>query len=135
MVHVTLMSAGFKFGHPPASHIFDVTSCPNPRRDVALLRDDYPAWMHHSPVIQHRIEAIAWYVEQVAPVESGIFAICCTGGQDRSPFITEQVAARVRQQHLEWDVRVIHREASEGVHLASVPPPGASSGPDSDNAS
>ena len=107
---VVLMSAGYKYGHPAAGHVFDVTSCPNPRAQAHLRPAQSKALMGGQLSLRLRILAMAVYIRKVGGSEPGVYAICCTGGRDRSPFIVGEVARTLRNRCPKWRIVVRHRE-------------------------
>ena len=117
---VLLLSFGFKNGHADgADYVFDVRCLPNPHwvpelraltgrdaavanylageADVRAMEDDIARFLEHwLPKIQQQDRA---YVT---------IAIGCTGGQHRSVYLVEQLAARLRTQYPQ--VAAKHRE-------------------------
>lgn len=105
---LTLMfqSFGFKYGLPTdADLVFDVRCLPNPHYDPALrplTGRDAPvaAFLAAQPEVGEMVEDIARFVRTWLPryMHDGrsyvTVAIGCTGGQHRSVYVAEQLAAR-----------------------------------------
>jgi RNase adapter protein RapZ len=101
-------SFAFKNGVPVAADlVFDVRNLPNPHYETdlrSLSGLDAPVidFLARSPLVEEMIDDIARLVEKWLPsyVEDGrqylTVAIGCTGGQHRSPYVVEQLAARLR---------------------------------------
>ncbi len=99
-------SFAFKNGVPVAADlVFDVRNLPNPHYETdlrALTGLDAPvvAFLRQSPQVAEMIDDIAGLIEKWMPgyVQDGrqylTVAIGCTGGQHRSPYVVEQLAAR-----------------------------------------
>jgi len=99
-------SFAFKHGVPVAADlVFDVRNLPNPYYETelrALSGLDAPveAFLERSPLVGEMIDDIARLIEKWLPsyVEDGrqylTVAIGCTGGQHRSPYVVEKLAAR-----------------------------------------
>lgn len=118
---LTLMfeSFGFKHGVPrDADLVFDVRSLPNPYYDTALrpltgLDEPVKNFLQAQPMVSAMTDDIRawidkWLPSYIADNRSYLtVAIGCTGGQHRSVFITENLAAWFRTHS---DVLVRHRE-------------------------
>ncbi|MBI5786637.1 MAG: RNase adapter RapZ [Rhodocyclales bacterium] len=118
---LTLMfeSFGFKHGLPmDADLVFDVRCLPNPYYDPALrpqtgLDPDVIAFLGADADVQRMIGDIGNFIERWLPAYVRdnrsylTVAIGCTGGQHRSVYIAEQLAARCRAT-----VRVLVRHRS-----------------------
>jgi len=99
-------SFAFKHGVPVAADlVFDVRNLPNPYYETDLrpltgLDAPVAAFLERSPQVGEMIEDIARLIEKWLPsyVEDGrqylTVAIGCTGGQHRSPYVVEKLAAR-----------------------------------------
>jgi RNase adapter protein RapZ len=100
-------SFGFKYGIPgDADFVFDARSLPNPYwepslraltgRDEAVVR-----FLEAQPGVARFIEDVANFIEARIPEHQAAnrryltVAIGCTGGQHRSVYIVEQLAARI----------------------------------------
>ena len=116
-------SFGFKHGIPTdADYVFDVRHLPNPYWDETLrgyTGMDEPVQMFlssYAEVAEMR-ESIAGFMDHWMPhfIRSSrsymTIAIGCTGGQHRSVFLTEQLAAIFRQKYRLVQVR--HRELAD----------------------
>ncbi len=112
-------SFGFKNGLPlDADLVFDVRCLPNPHYDPALrplTGLDAPVidFIERQPAAQKMFEDIRRFVEDWLPCYLAdnrsylTVAIGCTGGQHRSVYFTEKLAAHFRPQQ---QVLVRHRE-------------------------
>jgi UPF0042 nucleotide-binding protein len=99
-------SFAFKNGVPVAADlVFDVRNMPNPYYETDLrpltgLDAPVAAFLEHSPLVVDMVNDIAVLLEKWLPSyrEDGrhylTVAIGCTGGQHRSPYVVEQLAAR-----------------------------------------
>ncbi len=104
---VTLQSFGFKHGVPlDADLLFDVRCLPNPHYDPELQpltgRDALvQAFLAKEPLVTEMIEAIATFLRTWLPryrAEPRAYltvAIGCTGGQHRSVYLVETLAAQL----------------------------------------
>lgn len=104
---ITLESFAFKNGVPVAADlVFDVRNLPNPHYESglrALTGLDAPvaAFLAATPRVADMIDDVARFIEKWLPsyVEDGrqylTVAIGCTGGQHRSPYVVERLAARL----------------------------------------
>jgi len=109
---VSLMfeSFGYKHGIPgDADFVFDVRSLPNPYWDHSLRhltgRDaKIIAYLAAFPSVRTMIDSIAGFLEpRIAEFEAAnrsylTIAIGCTGGQHRSVYIAEELAAHFRRR-------------------------------------
>jgi UPF0042 nucleotide-binding protein len=115
-------SFAFKNGVPVAADlVFDVRNLPNPYYETdlrALTGLDAPVadFLHRSPQVAEMIDDIAGMIEKWLPgyVQDGrqylTVAIGCTGGQHRSPYVVEQLAARFGGHgHVLIRHRALHR--------------------------
>jgi UPF0042 nucleotide-binding protein len=103
-------SFAFKNGVPVAADlVFDVRNLPNPYYETDLrpltgLDAPVAAFLEHSPMVVDMVNDIAVLLEKWLPSyrEDGrhylTVAIGCTGGQHRSPYVVEQLAARLGGQ-------------------------------------
>jgi UPF0042 nucleotide-binding protein len=111
-------SFAFKNGVPVAADlVFDVRNLPNPYyerelRPLTGLDEPVIAFLRQSPQVAEMIDDIAGMISKWLPgyVQDGrqylTVAIGCTGGQHRSPYIVEQLAARFGGQ---GNVLIRHR--------------------------
>ncbi len=100
-------SFGFKYGIPgDADFVFDARSLPNPYWEPslrALTGRDEPVvhFLEAQPGVARFIEDVASFVEARIPEHQAAnrryltVAVGCTGGQHRSVYIVEQLAARI----------------------------------------
>jgi UPF0042 nucleotide-binding protein len=109
---VSLMfeSFGYKHGIPgDADFVFDVRSLPNPYWDHSLRhltgRDaEVIAYLEAYPSVRTMIDSIAEFMDvRIAEFEAAnrsylTIAIGCTGGQHRSVYIAEKLAAHFRRK-------------------------------------
>jgi UPF0042 nucleotide-binding protein len=110
-------SFGFKHGIPgDADFVFDARSLPNPYWDAALRpltgRDEpVRRFLAGQPGVQQFIDDVARFLDARIPEHRAsnrrylTAAIGCTGGQHRSVYIAEQLAARFASQLPEVRVR------------------------------
>jgi UPF0042 nucleotide-binding protein len=113
-----IFSFGFKYGIPQeADFVFDVRFLPNPYYDPILRplngRDQAVAdFLEAQPMTQKILDDLHrlitdWLPAFVADHRHVLsIAIGCTGGQHRSVYLAEQLAARLSPLHPTW---VIHR--------------------------
>jgi UPF0042 nucleotide-binding protein len=99
-------SFAFKNGVPVAADlVFDVRNLPNPFYETDLrpltgLDAPVAAFLERTPLVGELIDDIARFLEKWLPSyrEDGrhylTVAVGCTGGQHRSPYVVEQLAAR-----------------------------------------
>jgi RNase adapter protein RapZ len=104
-------SFGYKHGIPgDADFVFDVRSLPNPYWDQALRHltgRDAPvaAYLSAQPSVRGMIASLAQFLSaRIEEFEQAnrtylTIAIGCTGGQHRSVFIAEELAAHFRRTH------------------------------------
>jgi UPF0042 nucleotide-binding protein len=116
-------SFGFKHGIPgDADFVFDARSLPNPYWDPSLRpltgRDDAVAnFLAGQPSVARFVDEVATFMEARIPEHEAAnrryltIAIGCTGGQHRSVYIVEQLAARVARHWPQAAVR--HSALSE----------------------
>ena len=119
---LTLMSFGYKFGLPlDVDSIFDVRCLPNPYwehglsavtgQDKAVIR-----FLEQQPKTAAILIDIQNYLSNWLPHFAAAhrkylnIGIGCTGGQHRSVYITEKIAAHLKQQA--YHVQIRHRELS-----------------------
>jgi UPF0042 nucleotide-binding protein len=100
-------SFGFKYGIPgDADYVFDARSLPNPYWEPslrALTGQDEPVvrFLAAQPGVARFIEDVGNFIEARIPEHQAAnrryltLAIGCTGGQHRSVYIVEQLAARI----------------------------------------
>lgn len=100
-------SFAFKNGVPVAADlVFDVRNLPNPHYETALrpltgLDAPVAEFLARSPQVTEMIDDIVYLVEKWLPgyLEDGrqylTVAVGCTGGQHRSPYVVEKLAARL----------------------------------------
>jgi RNase adapter protein RapZ len=100
-------SFGYKYGIPgDADFVFDARSLPNPYWDPNLrpLTGHDPAvaaYLEAQPAVANFIEDIVRFIQARLPEHQGAnrryltLAVGCTGGQHRSVYIVERLAARI----------------------------------------
>jgi UPF0042 nucleotide-binding protein len=108
---VLIESFGFKYGIPAdADFVFDLRSLPNPYWTMKLrgytgLDSEVREFLDAKPKFEAMYEHIAAFLEAWVPhykeANRGYMtvAIGCTGGQHRSVYMTEKIAARLRAAH------------------------------------
>lgn len=116
---VSIESFGFKYGSAPsADFVFDVRSLPNPYHQPELrpfngMQEPIIHFLDGQPLAQEMLHDIAGFMRKWLPKmqdESRSYvniAIGCTGGQHRSVYLTEQLAAQLRPQ---FQVITRHRQ-------------------------
>jgi UPF0042 nucleotide-binding protein len=123
--HLTLVFESFAFKRGPtldADYVFDVRMLPNPHYDPALrplTGRDQPVidFLDRQPQAQHMLEQIAGFMRIWLPALARdhrsyvTVAIGCTGGQHRSVYLAERLAARFADQ---WLTLCRHRELGRG---------------------
>jgi UPF0042 nucleotide-binding protein len=122
---VLLESFGFKHGIPgDADFVFDARALPNPYWEQSLRpltgRDEPVArFLEAQPTVARFIDDVARFIEARIPEHQAAnrryltVAIGCTGGQHRSVYIAEQLAARIGAR---WpQVTVRHSGLPESV--------------------
>jgi RNase adapter protein RapZ len=121
-VQLVFESFGFKRGLPlEADFVFDARMLPNPHYDPALRPlsgKDAPVieFFSRHPQVADFTRDIGDFIERWLPRFASdhrsylTVAIGCTGGQHRSVFITEQLAARFRGEHI---ALLRHRDIKE----------------------
>lgn len=117
---LVLLSFGYKNGTPDgADYIFDVRCLPNPHWTPALRkldgRDEAVArFLGKEPDVKDMIRDIREFLEHWLPKFRAqdrayvTVAVGCTGGQHRSPYLVEQLAAAFRDRY--DPVLVKHKE-------------------------
>ncbi|MFN7475770.1 MAG: RNase adapter RapZ [Burkholderiales bacterium] len=118
-ISLTLQSFGFKHGIPlDADMVFDVRFLPNPYYDTTLRpltgRDEpVKKFLQADADVAKFIDDVARFLDRWLPSfvrdhrAAVTVAIGCTGGQHRSVYISEQLAARFREKQ---QVLVRHRD-------------------------
>ena len=112
---LTIISFGFRFGHPGANYYFDVGFLRNPAREEGWsLFSDLSGEMQHFVLQQEEckrfLETIIPLVQLFADLDHDArVAFGCSSGRHRSVIIAEEVARRIRE--LGVSVDVVHREA------------------------
>jgi RNase adapter protein RapZ len=117
---VQLESFGFRNGVPDgADFVFDIRCLPNPHWEPTLRklsgRDPaVAAWFERHPQVQRMIRDLSGFLDRWLPEfrrQDRAYlsvAVGCTGGQHRSVYVVEQIAARLREHFEQLSVR--HRE-------------------------
>jgi UPF0042 nucleotide-binding protein len=108
---VLVESFGFKFGIPAdADFVFDLRSLPNPYwtlklRGLTGLDEEVQDFLDQQEKYEAMYDDIGAFLERWVPyyrdASRGYMtvAIGCTGGQHRSVYMVEKIAARLRQLH------------------------------------
>ncbi len=117
---ILIESFGYKHGLPAeADFIFDVRCLPNPYWEPALRRlcgTDEPVkeFLRGTPAVEQMIDDIVAFLDRWIPYYQNFqrpyltVAIGCTGGQHRSVYVVEAVAARLTEAH--GDIKTSHNE-------------------------
>ncbi|MCK8516253.1 RNase adapter RapZ [Methylonatrum kenyense] len=120
-VSILVQSFGYKHGIPvDADFVFDIRCLPNPHWEPGLRRQtgkdaEVIAYLQQSEDVRLMERQIRTFLEQWIPAferENRSYltvAIGCTGGQHRSVYLAEQLAAHFRSLRGE-QVKLIHRE-------------------------
>jgi len=123
---VLVESFGFKFGIPAdADFVFDLRSLPNPYwtlklRGLTGLDEEVQDFLDQQEKYKAMYDDIGAFLERWVPhyrdASRGYMtvAIGCTGGQHRSVYMVEKIAARLRQLH---DDVLTRHNALPGRHL------------------
>ena len=129
MLSVLIESFGFKHGIPAdADFVFDLRSLPNPYWEPALRgltgqHPDVAAFLDAQPVFLRMYEDIhaffeRWIPEYVSTNRSYLtVALGCTGGQHRSVYMAEKLAAALKESH--EPVLTRHNEIGTRTHDAA----------------
>ncbi len=108
---VLIESFGFKYGIPrDADFVFDLRSLPNPYWTVKLrgltgldaeVREFLDAQDQFVAMYNDISEFLARWIPHYEAASRGYLTVAlgCTGGQHRSVYMTEKIAAALRQQH------------------------------------
>ncbi|HSG58484.1 MAG TPA: RNase adapter RapZ [Woeseiaceae bacterium] len=108
---VLIESFGFKFGIPSdADFVFDLRSLPNPYwthelRGLTGRDEEVMRFLDAQPPFSKMFEDILGFLEQWIPhydsVNRGYLTVACgcTGGQHRSVYMAEKLAAALRESH------------------------------------
>lgn len=131
---ILIESFGYKNGIPPdADIVFDLRCLPNPHWESALrplTGRDAPVidYLENAPRAQQLLADIHAFLDRWIP-HYGDFnrnyltvALGCTGGQHRSVYLAEKLAAALRLKHPQVLIR--HREL-RGIEPATAAAPGA----------
>ncbi len=122
-------SFGFKHGIPgDADFVFDARSLPNPYWEQSLrpLTGRDPAVVHFleaQPAVGRFIEDVATFIEARIPEHQAAnrryltIAVGCTGGQHRSVYVVERLAARLANQ---WPKVSVRHAALPGAGVSSA---------------
>jgi len=92
---ITLLSHGFKFGHPAANVKIDVSFLPNPWR---YPERDPEEVLQESEAFHDLVESIfqlAKTYHKHFPDENIVVGICCSAGEYRSPVTAEAVSTKL----------------------------------------
>lgn len=121
---VSIESFGFKYGATPhTDFVFDVRSLPNPYYDPQLRPHNgkdavIQNYLSAQPPVQEMLEDLEHFIGRRLPhlySENRRYlsiAVGCTGGQHRSVYIVEQLAARLRR-HEAVQVIVRHNQIDD----------------------
>lgn len=119
---LTFMSFGFKHGVPvDADFVFDVRCLPNPHwvpqlRALTGLDHEVKQFLEQQPLVGEMVDDLTDFIERWMPRFQAdnraymTIAIGCTGGQHRSVYLSQCLAAYFDDSELEVLVR--HRELS-----------------------
>jgi len=114
------LSFGYKHGIPlNADYVFDVRSLPNPYWEVGLRqlngRDEkVVAFLDSQPAVRAMLDSLREFLDQWVPAFEDdnraylTVAVGCTGGNHRSVYVVEQLAAQFRERRN--GVLVRHRD-------------------------
>jgi UPF0042 nucleotide-binding protein len=108
---ILVESFGYKHGLPPeADFVFDVRCLPNPYWEPSLrplCGTDAPVkeFLQAAPAVDEMISDIVAFLDRWIPHYRSLqrpyltIGIGCTGGQHRSVYVAEEVAARLSERH------------------------------------
>jgi UPF0042 nucleotide-binding protein len=111
MLSVLIESFGYKHGIPAdADFVFDLRCLPNPYWEPELRKltgkdAAVQAFLDHEPQVQQMFEDILAFLSRWIPQYVSFHrsyltvALGCTGGQHRSVYMTEKLAAELRRLH------------------------------------
>jgi UPF0042 nucleotide-binding protein len=111
MLSVLIESFGYKHGIPAdADFVFDLRCLPNPYWEPELRKltgkdAAVQAFLDHEPQFQQMFEDILAFLSRWIPQYVSFHrsyltvALGCTGGQHRSVYMTEKLAAELRRRH------------------------------------
>jgi len=117
---ILIESFGYKHGLPPeADFVFDVRCLPNPYWEPSLRHlcgKDEPvrAFLRGNAAVMQMIDDIVAFLDRWIPFYQNFqrpyltVAIGCTGGQHRSVYVAEEVAARLTATH--GEIKTSHHE-------------------------
>jgi UPF0042 nucleotide-binding protein len=117
---IVIESFGYKHGVPAdADFVFDVRCLPNPYWEPTLRplsgKDDaVKAFLDCQPLVQDMIDEVVGFLERWIPRYQDFqrsyltVAVGCTGGQHRSVYVAEAIAAKLGRQH--GPIRTRHHE-------------------------
>lgn len=119
---ITLQSAGFKFGHPKANIIFDVSFLKNPWRESSIRYEPDKSIQFKKAIAFMREQEDAMYIaDAIYELISAYYlkfsqeniqvALCCSAGEYRSPIMVEMVAAKLKKDRVEFIIK--HSEQSK----------------------
>lgn len=126
---LVFQSFGFKYGIPAdCDYLFDVRMLPNPYYDTELRpfsgKDvTVQAFLRAQPEVQQMQQQIAQFFEHWLPLLEQnhrsyvTVAIGCTGGQHRSVYLVEQLAAHFGK---DWPTLTRHRELDARAAAAEI---------------
>ncbi|MBS7779497.1 RNase adapter RapZ [Acidovorax sp. CCYZU-2555] len=126
---LVFQSFGFKYGLPTdCDYLFDVRMLPNPYYDTELRpfsgKDaTVQAFLRQQPEVQQMQQQIAQFFEHWLPLLEQnhrsyvTVAIGCTGGQHRSVYLVEQLAAHFGK---DWPTLTRHRELDARTVAAEI---------------
>ena len=127
---VDIISFSFKRNDPPvANYLIDVRFINNPfyideLRLLTGLDNEVVKFFKNDKEAQTFIKKLCTWIEYIleankkAKKEKIIIAIGCTGGQHRSPYITERLAEYLTEERLVSEVSIYHNELKKyNVHI------------------
>lgn len=124
---ILFQSFGFKHGIPvDADYVFDVRHLPNPFWDISLrsltgLDPEVQSFLSSHGVVHDMQASISGFLKQWvghlidANRSYMTIAVGCTGGQHRSVYLAEQLAAEFQQAYS--NVQIRHRELARAAAL------------------
>ncbi|MEM9172121.1 MAG: RNase adapter RapZ [Pseudomonadota bacterium] len=122
---IQIESFGYKHGLPPdADYVFDVRCLPNPYWDASLRRQTgldaaVIQFLSDHEIVEAMHTSIVTFCKQWLPQFENLsrsyltIAIGCTGGQHRSVYMAERVAATLRAY--DTGIKVRHHELMSGA--------------------
>ena len=111
---VTVITFGFKYGHPNTNHYFDVSFVRNPAREPSWDLFSQPCdamrnFVLDQPSCQAFLDSAVPMIRTLVEVDDDVrIGIGCNSGRHRSCIVGEELVRRLEDDHTQ--VRLMHRE-------------------------